>query len=259
MRFVTAYHPPVFAAYASSLISILYAPVWGCILHCLFVIQSQYLWFSLARQCDVMDNSIPNLLCQARYFGINAMVNAVDLGSGLVAHWPFDEGTGTTARDASGNGTNAIIINGNWTLGPDGVRQAVRLTYYTLVQFTGVTNLIPVGNAAYSISVWVKKPTVHWCYVIFWGEEHPNQVSGLLICILAYMFSLQTRLSVFARVPLLQCTFQGYMAHTTHYLTGDRGSLEPRRLQACVVGGDNKPLVAPAGHQMAPPGHAIRR
>jgi hypothetical protein len=39
-------------------------------------------------------------------------------GSGLVAHWKFDEGTGTTVSDSSGNGNTGTLINGPlWSVG----------------------------------------------------------------------------------------------------------------------------------------------
>src|SRR5262249_14832299 len=33
-------------------------------------------------------------------------------GSGLVAYWKFDEGSGTTASDSSGNGNTGTLVNG---------------------------------------------------------------------------------------------------------------------------------------------------
>jgi hypothetical protein len=56
--------------------------------------------------------------------------------TGLVAHWPFDESTGTTAADASGQGHTAILMNGPvWTAGKiggglrfDGLDDVARVT-----------------------------------------------------------------------------------------------------------------------------------
>ena len=50
---------------------------------------------------------------------IQSTMNAPLTGTepGLVAYWPFDEGTGTTAADASGNGHSGILTNGTaWVL-----------------------------------------------------------------------------------------------------------------------------------------------
>lgn len=42
-------------------------------------------------------------------------------GSGLVAWWKFDEGSGTSANDSSGNGNNATFVGvPQWTTGPVG-------------------------------------------------------------------------------------------------------------------------------------------
>lgn len=46
-------------------------------------------------------------------------VYAQDITSGLIAHWKFDEGSGTTAADLSGNNNTGTLINGTtWTLAP---------------------------------------------------------------------------------------------------------------------------------------------
>ena len=120
------------------------------------------------------------LLRQVRFYGLDGMLSQATsegLRDGLVTHWPLDEGEGTRGRDVSGHETHAEIANPTWAVGPDGVRAALQLSEgQSRVHFPKVTPLIPVGNSAYSISVWVKKPGVHWCYVIFWGEEQPNQV-----------------------------------------------------------------------------------
>jgi regulation of enolase protein 1 (concanavalin A-like superfamily) len=46
--------------------------------------------------------------------------------AGLVGYWPLDEGLGSVAKDASGNGHNGTV-NGtaNWVDGPDGFRSAL--------------------------------------------------------------------------------------------------------------------------------------
>src|SRR6266540_2413754 len=45
-------------------------------------------------------------------------MSSVTGGSNLVAYWKFDEGTGTTAADSSGNGNTGTLANGpSWTSG----------------------------------------------------------------------------------------------------------------------------------------------
>ena len=63
-------------------------------------------------------------------------VAVADTTSGLVAHWKLDEGSGTTASDASGGGNTGTLVNGPvWTSGKvvsalsfDGVNDKVSVT-----------------------------------------------------------------------------------------------------------------------------------
>jgi len=57
--------------------------------------------------------------------------------SNLVAHWPFDEGNGTTTADISGNDHTATLINGPvWTTGKTG----------NAINFDGSNDLVNAGN-----------------------------------------------------------------------------------------------------------------
>src|SRR3989344_3227356 len=79
--------------------------------------------------------------------------------SGLVGHWTFDEGSGTTAQDSSGNNNTGILTNGpTWTTGKIG--QALN--------FDGVDDYVDVANESnfdfertdpFSISLWVNYNT----------------------------------------------------------------------------------------------------
>jgi hypothetical protein len=77
-------------------------------------------------------------------------------GSGLVGWWKFDEGTGTTVYDSSGNGHTGAFVNsptwvagriGGWALSFDGVSSFVRIPSSTDFDF----NL----THEYTISAWV--------------------------------------------------------------------------------------------------------
>src|SRR5262245_27722858 len=74
-------------------------------------------------------------------------------GSGLVAYWKFDEGSGTTATDSSGNGNIGTLVNGPlWTAGRVG----------NALYFDGIDDNVTVPDSAslhlstaFTLSVWV--------------------------------------------------------------------------------------------------------
>jgi len=73
--------------------------------------------------------------------------------SGFVAYWPFDEGTGTVASDASGNGHVGTLVNGPaWTAGK------INLA----LSFDGVSNYVSVADSPaldafpLTVSAWIK-------------------------------------------------------------------------------------------------------
>lgn len=74
---------------------------------------------------------------------------------GLLAYWPLDEGGGTIANDASGNGQDATIAGAGWTTGHRS--QAL--------QFDGVNDYATATLAAglggkYTVALWVKLDVV---------------------------------------------------------------------------------------------------
>ncbi len=75
----------------------------------------------------------------------------IDLSTGLVAHWDFDEGAGTTANDASGNGRTGTLMNGpSWTAGRvDGGLTFDGTASYTSAAHTGAFNAYPLTVAAW--------------------------------------------------------------------------------------------------------------
>src|SRR5262249_12188825 len=74
-------------------------------------------------------------------------------GSGLVAYWKFDEGSGTTVSDASGNGNSGTLVNGPvWTAGRVG----------NALFFDGIDDNITVPDSnsldlsgSFTLSAWV--------------------------------------------------------------------------------------------------------
>lgn len=78
--------------------------------------------------------------------------------SSLVGHWPMEEGSGTTTRDASGKGSTGTLTNGpTWVVGKygsavsfDGSNDFISLGSPTILSFVNRTN-------QYSITAWVRR------------------------------------------------------------------------------------------------------
>ena len=92
--------------------------------------------------------------------------------SGLVAAYGFDEGSGTTVTDASGNGNNGTITNATW---------AASGKYGKALQFNGTNALVTIPDAAslhlssgMTLEAWVNPSTVNanWRDVIYKGNDN---------------------------------------------------------------------------------------
>ena len=59
--------------------------------------------------------------------------------TGLVASYAFDEGSGTTVSDASGNGNNGTITNTTWSTSGK---------YGDALKFNGSSSLVTIPDAA---------------------------------------------------------------------------------------------------------------
>jgi len=79
------------------------------------------------------------------------------ISSGLVAYWKFDEGTGTTAADSSGNGNTGTLANGPvWTSGIAG----------NALYFDGIDDSVTIldsntlnPSSSFTVSAWVNPAT----------------------------------------------------------------------------------------------------
>lgn len=88
---------------------------------------------------------------------------------GLVAHWDFNDGTGTTARDVSGNGYDGVLINGpRWERGALRFARAadhVEVPPYDAFSFMATEDYTLVLRA------WVVEPATSWSGVFTRGRE----------------------------------------------------------------------------------------
>ena len=109
------------------------------------------------------------------------MISVAGLGSapasmaatpGLVAAYGFDEGSGTTVTDASGNGNTGTITGATW---------AATGKYGKALQFNGTNALVTVPDAAslqlssgMTLEAWVNPSTVNanWRDVIYKGNDN---------------------------------------------------------------------------------------
>src|SRR3989344_1121080 len=86
---------------------------------------------------------------------VPAVASAQDITSGLVGHWKFDEISGTTAADSSGNNNTGTLTNGpTWATGK--INNAL--------SFDGTDDYINLGNmnvsgSGITIAAWVKADT----------------------------------------------------------------------------------------------------
>ena len=73
---------------------------------------------------------------------------------GLVGYWKFDEGSGESAGDASGNGHDGEVMNGEWAKGISGSALAFNAENKTCVIIPDADDLNP--TAQISVEVWIK-------------------------------------------------------------------------------------------------------
>jgi len=100
---------------------------------------------------------------------------------GPVGYWKFDEKTGTTAYDASGNGNHASISNGGWTNGKFGgaFDNTNNGSYASITQ----TSVLNPTNPGLTVEAWVyvkeyiDSAINHWQTIVE-GSGNLNQATG---------------------------------------------------------------------------------
>jgi hypothetical protein len=106
----------------------------------------------------------------ASFLSLVWLIPAGSVSAGLVAHWPFDEGSGTTAVDATGGGGNATLTGGAaWGTGVSGGG----------LQFNGSAKYAAIENgpvvqlrsaSAFTVAVWVSIQNTAGGLVLYHGE-----------------------------------------------------------------------------------------
>src|SRR3989338_2173060 len=85
-------------------------------------------------------------------FSFALTAHAQDITSGLIGHWKFDETSGTSASDSSGNNNTGTLTNSpTWTTGK----------INSALSFDGTDDYVNIGNmnvsgSGITIAAWVK-------------------------------------------------------------------------------------------------------
>ncbi len=140
-------------------------------------------------------------------YEVGSNLRLIAQSEGLVGWWSFDEGSGTVARDLSGNNNNGTLVNGpTWTSGKvgaalsfDGVDDYVNVphspslnapTQYTISAWVFGTFVKPDTNPWNNVAVklipdnyglWVSKDRfLHHCAVIAGVRQCTNSNPGII-------------------------------------------------------------------------------
>src|SRR5262249_5787304 len=98
--------------------------------------------------------------------------------TGLVAEYSFDQGSGTTVNDISGNNHNGTINNATWTTSG---------RYGGALSFNGTSASVDLGalgtfyNTAFTLEAWVQKQSADKNDVGILGSWNPNANGGPMI------------------------------------------------------------------------------
>jgi hypothetical protein len=110
---------------------------------------------------------IPFYKTHGQRYTVYWVVNATSLPP-FVAHYRFDETSGTTASDATGNGRTAGLVGGaTWAAGRTG--NAVNLS--GSAQYVSLPAGILAGATAFSVAAWVRLDTIaNWVRLFDFGS-----------------------------------------------------------------------------------------
>lgn len=135
-------------------------------------------WLLLVPSCTKLDqpvtfNQIVNFITRQITDSPGDHGSRCDEGKGLIGYWPFDESSGTTAIDKSGNGHDGTLINAKRVPGKIG----------TALAFSGCNSGVDICDCdglavtgSFTISAWIKPTGVKATHglVFFRGDSRPG-------------------------------------------------------------------------------------
>ncbi|MDH5690776.1 MAG: LamG domain-containing protein, partial [Candidatus Bathyarchaeota archaeon] len=83
-----------------------------------------------------------------------SMTQSASAEEGLLAYWKFDEGSGTTAYDSSGNNNHGTIHEATWTTGQFGYA----LKFDGVDDYVGIPDLFSSSPSVLTVSAWINSP-----------------------------------------------------------------------------------------------------
>lgn len=115
------------------------------------------------------------------------MVSSQSAGAALVGHWNFDEGAGTTAADASGNGRVGSLqaaSGGNapsWTAGVNG--GALHFDGSGYVDMANTASAYNFGAGGFSVAAWVRYGTLNDAEYLIAGKHDAGYTNGFFLSV----------------------------------------------------------------------------
>ena len=160
---------------------------------------------------DIIYNSANHVAQYCDGTNWNAFGGIMPVASGLVGWWNFDEGSGTTAADSSGNNNTGTLINSpTWTtsgringaLTLNGTNQYVDVPYSSSIDLTG-TNL--------TIAAWVNISAVNGDYQAIFGKDFQYRLL-LGANLSSFLFQINSSTNAFSN------TFAALTFRTWHHV-----------------------------------------
>lgn len=119
------------------------------------------------RQYLTMRKFLISFLSFALFFILNPAIAHADITTGLVGHWEFEDGSGMTASDSSGNGNDADLMNGpTWTNGRVGMA----------LNFDGVDDYVLKTNPSWNF---IGNPTESFTVSAWFNPTSCVSLSGI--------------------------------------------------------------------------------